>query len=87
MGLRSISINLDSTRLSDLFFNFEHPNYDKVYKAAESGQKVQKISIDPAELNEALLQDAMEFTGILGFDGKYRMEISAELVADFERRV
>jgi hypothetical protein len=92
MSLRSISINLDSMRFSDLFFNFEHPEYDAALNqefermTAGSGKVTQLYPSDD-DLTESLLKDAVEFTGTLGFSGPEQMEISAELVADFLRRV
>lgn len=92
MTLRSISIQLDSTRLSDLFFNFEHPEYDAALdqefkRMSTGGGKVTQLYPSDDDLTEALLKDAVEFTGILGFASAEQMEISAELVADFLRRV
>lgn len=87
--LRSTTIHLDSTRFSDLFFNFEHPEYDRVYQAASNGRGRKDIEpiIDQDEVNEALLKDAVSFAGILGFDGTEQANVAAELTADFLRRV
>lgn len=92
MSLRSVSIRLDSTRFSDLFFNFEHPAYDAVmeqeFKRMSDGTgKVTQLYPSHDDLTEAVLKDAVEFTGLLGFEGKQQMEISAELAADFLRRI
>lgn len=94
MSLRSISVQLDSTRFSDLFFNFEHPEYDRVMRQdseptkRRSGQVVELYSPSLAqdEVEEALLKDAIEFSGILGFDGVEQADIAAELTADFLKR-
>ncbi len=93
MSLRSINVHLDITRLSDLFFNFEHPEYDRVMQqepepTKRRGSAVIELhpSIDHDELAESVLKDAMEFAGILGFDGAEQMDIAAAVATDFLHR-
>lgn len=83
MGLRGLSLFLDGGRLSDLFFNHEHPERDKLY--ARAGDKGDKI--DDGELERAIASDADEFLMTLGLDAAMRAEVGPELVADFNRRV
>lgn len=84
MGLRGITVSLDGGRLSDLYFNFEHPQRDKLY-AATDGKKGGDISDE--ELAAANLADAREFAGILGIPESHREEFVAELVEDFCKRI
>lgn len=76
MGLPAINLALASYQLSDLFFNFEHPEYEKVYSIADG-----KRAVDPAEIEIAILADAKEFCSIVGID------LADALAADFLARV
>lgn len=91
MSLRSISIQLNSTALSDLFFNFEHPEYASEMKRLAGPPKrtgnVAQLFVAPEQIEAAVLKDAMEFTSILGFVGDEQESLSAELAADFMHRL
>ena len=80
MGLRSIVLHLNSAQLSDLFFNYEHPERDKLYKITKENE-----SIAEEDLQQALLNDAKNFCDVIG-KGDDEVLI-AELVKDFQHRV
>lgn len=73
--------------LSDLFFNFQHDNYDeKRREFAMTKENTQYTEEQQLELEDALLKDAEFFCEILG--GITGDECSAkELVSDFKNRL
>ena len=79
MGLPSINLNLDGGQFSDLFFNFEHPERDKLFKATKH-----EDTLSEEEVRAALLKDATEFLTVLGIQDQ---DMAAALVEDFQRRV
>jgi len=79
--MRGITLNLDGARLSDLYFNFEHPNRTKLYDVNRGDE------IDPVDAEEADKLDAKEFVEILGIPEQDREAFVAELVKDFQHRI
>lgn len=75
--MKSIRLILSGAQLSDLFFNYEHPNRDQIYKDYAS----KKDSPTKAELTGAALADAFAFVE------SYQVPIDpGTLAADFLRR-
>jgi hypothetical protein len=66
--------------LSDLFFNYEHPAYDKLY--------VSEDDVTAEQVDAAIRDDAKEFATLYMRDSGVSVEDAAEaLAADFMRRV
>lgn len=85
MGLEQYQIIVGGLALSDLFFNFEHPERDKVYLNAARDKR----PVDENELNRAMLIDANSFIDSLcpEMRGDRRHQLALDLLADFEARV
>ena len=56
-----MSSRLSNAGLSDLFFNHEHPNYDKACEGVATGD----TKVDDLPLRKELMLDAEEFIGTL----------------------
>jgi hypothetical protein len=82
MSLYGIALHLNGYQLSDLFFNYEHPERDKLYAQTDP-----KSSIDPVEYQKAILTDATEFALVIGIPEDERVEFCKALAEDFDRRV
>jgi len=80
--LHGITLNLSGYQLSDLFFNFEHPERDKLYATTDP-----KGSIDEVEYQKAILSDATEFAVVIGIPECERDEFAKALADDLNRRV
>lgn len=75
--LQGISLNLSAAAFSDLFFNHEHPERDRLYKGDND--------FEDGEERAALIKDAMEFCSIIGYSGD--TELAEQLADDFLDRV
>lgn len=79
--LSGITLSLNSGQLSDLFFNFEHPERDKLY---QENNNTEKDFSDEDEL-KAVTEDAKEFCSIIGYGDD--IEMHKALAEDFMERV
>lgn len=87
-GLPGRMLWINATVLSDLFFNYEHPNMDRLMKGAEHRH------IKDAELHAALALDAEDFLGTLtastangaNYDGVPLKDMAQRLASDFLER-
>lgn len=70
---------ISGPRLSDVFFNYEHPEYDKLF----AGDHREAIGGDAIE--KAIRLDASEFCLTVG--EKDNQELAGALTADFMRRL
>jgi len=77
MGLRGIVIDISGGQLSDLFFNFDHPRRDALYRPKDA-------EFTHEDLMAAITEDAREFAAILGIENE---AFVADLANDFYRRV
>lgn len=77
MALRGIVIELNGGQLSDLFFNFDHPQRDALYRPKDA-------DFTHEELMSAITEDAKEFAAVLGIENE---AFVTELADDFQRRV
>ena len=75
MALRAMILDLSAGQLSDLFFNYEHPEYTKLWSGDDFEQDDEK---------EALLKDAKDFVHCHIGQDKYNL--ANELVEDFFSR-
>jgi len=79
---RVLAIALTDTGFSDLFFNMAHDRYDHLFTDAAG-----KLSgPDPAEVNEALFEDALDLLVMLGL-GREDKGLAQALVDDFNKRL
>lgn len=76
--MESVTLSLTGAQLSDLFFNYEHPNRDEAYKRYAN----QKDSPTADELRASIFADAVDFVEFYGIP----VEPTA-LADDFESRV
>lgn len=66
MNLPRVTISLDPSQLSDLFFNYEHPEYDK-YMRNLSNAHVKELDKFKDEMEQAIYKDAIEFCKAINY--------------------
>jgi len=86
-GLDNYQFIVSGINLSDLFFNYEHPERDKLYEQAHKGGRSGQI--DDHDLDRARMLDANGFIDSLApsMQGDARHSFAMALIEDFNRRV
>lgn len=76
---------IQQASLSDLFFNYEHPERDALYRSRGTPTQSVRDVISEEDERAALLKDAMSFAAVLK-NGTGMLLEPAELVDDYLSR-
>lgn len=87
-SLQSITLNLSGVQFSDLFFNYDHPNRDKLYEGRKPDRNGTWPLVPEDEERAAIRQDAIDFLIVVGLSDfiEGTEDIADALADDFMRR-